>query len=109
LVPLAGIEPALLAELDFESSASTNSATGATRSIVYSVSGGAVNPRKRRICDCDAVDKPAGRCVEHDPVWRIGYPPVVLTHFLLKSRSRPLRKMLQITVFFGGIANGQIT
>ena len=29
LVPLAGIEPALLAELDFESSASTNSATGA--------------------------------------------------------------------------------
>ena len=30
LVPLAGIEPALLAELDFESSASTNSATGAT-------------------------------------------------------------------------------
>ena len=31
LVPLAGIEPALLAELDFESSASTNSATGANR------------------------------------------------------------------------------
>jgi hypothetical protein len=31
LVPLAGIEPALLAELDFESSASTNSAIGATR------------------------------------------------------------------------------
>jgi hypothetical protein len=30
-VPLAGIEPALLAELDFESSASTNSATGAYR------------------------------------------------------------------------------
>ena len=30
LVPLAGIEPALLAELDFESSASTNSATGAS-------------------------------------------------------------------------------
>jgi hypothetical protein len=29
-VPLAGIEPALLAELDFESSASTNSATGAS-------------------------------------------------------------------------------
>ena len=28
-MPLAGIEPALLAELDFESSASTNSATGA--------------------------------------------------------------------------------
>jgi hypothetical protein len=31
VVPLAGIEPALLAELDFESSASTNSATGAFR------------------------------------------------------------------------------
>src|SRR5579863_9398395 len=29
LVPLAGIEPALLSELDFESSASTSSATGA--------------------------------------------------------------------------------
>ena len=29
LVPLAGIEPALLSELDFESSASTNSTTGA--------------------------------------------------------------------------------
>ena len=33
MVPLAGIEPALLAELDFESSASTNSATGAHRDI----------------------------------------------------------------------------
>ena len=30
MVPLAGIEPALLAELDFKSSASTNSATGAS-------------------------------------------------------------------------------
>ena len=30
VVPLAGIEPALLAESDFESDASTNSATGAT-------------------------------------------------------------------------------
>ena len=29
MVPLAGIEPALLAELDFESSASTNFTTGA--------------------------------------------------------------------------------
>jgi site-specific DNA recombinase len=33
VVPLAGIEPALLAELDFESSASTNSATGAIRTL----------------------------------------------------------------------------
>jgi hypothetical protein len=30
MVPLAGIEPALLAESDFESDASTNSATGAS-------------------------------------------------------------------------------
>ena len=36
LVPLAGIEPALLAELDFESSASTNSATGAQIAFVES-------------------------------------------------------------------------
>src|SRR5580704_8747106 len=33
VVPLAGIEPALLAELDFESSASTSSATGAFRTL----------------------------------------------------------------------------
>jgi hypothetical protein len=32
MVPLAGIEPALLAETDFESVASTNSATGAMSS-----------------------------------------------------------------------------
>jgi hypothetical protein len=30
LVPHAGVEPALLSKLDFESSASTNSANGAT-------------------------------------------------------------------------------
>jgi hypothetical protein len=47
-VPLAGIEPALLAELDFESSASTNSATGALTARgrdggVYSAGAGAVN------------------------------------------------------------------
>jgi hypothetical protein len=40
MVPLAGIEPALLAELDFESSASTNSATGACRNS-------AARPRSR--------------------------------------------------------------
>ena len=33
LVPLAGVEPALLAELDFELSASTNSATGARTGV----------------------------------------------------------------------------
>ena len=53
-MPLAGIEPALLAELDFESSASTNSATGANaisgkaevaKPAEYSGRGPAVNPR----------------------------------------------------------------
>ncbi len=39
MVPLAGIEPALLAELDFESSASTSSATGALSAV-------AVRPRR---------------------------------------------------------------
>ncbi len=52
MVPLAGIEPALLAELDFESSASTNSATGAFGSekpssgADYSAQSGAVNRRR---------------------------------------------------------------
>ena len=55
VVPLAGIEPALLAELDFESSASTNSATGAshddrlranaTKPAEYSGRRVPVNPR----------------------------------------------------------------
>lgn len=55
MVPLAGIEPALLAELDFESSASTNSAIGARTGQVrmgadYTVGGGFVNwQRKRRL------------------------------------------------------------
>ena len=41
MVPLAGIEPALLAELDFESSASTNSATGArTRDVPWAAKVG---------------------------------------------------------------------
>lgn len=44
MVPLAGIEPALLAELDFESSASTNSATGALSGAAdYSDRQGPVN------------------------------------------------------------------
>jgi hypothetical protein len=37
MVPLAGIEPALLAELDFESSASTNFTTGASHSALAKV------------------------------------------------------------------------
>jgi hypothetical protein len=57
LVPLAGIEPALLAELDFESSASTNSATGALarrpeaavmKPAKYSGRSLGVNPRCHR-------------------------------------------------------------
>jgi hypothetical protein len=49
LVPLAGIEPALLAELDFESSASTSSATGAfvERSVVVLVRMSPASPAKR--------------------------------------------------------------
>ena len=53
MVPLAGIEPALLAETDFESVASTNSAIGAITDTAavpqarsrpdYSQSAGAVN------------------------------------------------------------------
>ena len=56
VVPLAGIEPALLAELDFESSASTSSATGAlgrplrkegvAKPADYSHGKGGVNPRQ---------------------------------------------------------------
>ena len=43
MVPPAGVEPALLAELDFESSASTNSATGATLRRVLAEPGAARN------------------------------------------------------------------
>lgn len=55
VVPLAGIEPALLAELDFESSASTSSATGAlgrpfkgsvAKPADYSHGQSGVNPRQ---------------------------------------------------------------
>src|SRR6266702_8406716 len=37
LVPLAGLEPALLAEPDFESGASTDSATGASGGIILDI------------------------------------------------------------------------
>jgi hypothetical protein len=50
-VPLAGVEPALLAELDFESSASTNSATGARtgkRRRAARILVGAAAPSTRR-------------------------------------------------------------
>src|ERR1700681_633202 len=66
LVPLAGIEPALLAELDFESSASTNSATGAFRT-----SAGAAG-----------VGKPAEYSGRHLPVNpRLGSPEARMSHF----------------------------
>ncbi len=65
LVPLAGIEPALLAELDFESSASTNSATGAfatpagrpevAKRAEYSGRGGWVNPLGWKRLSCAFV------------------------------------------------------
>jgi hypothetical protein len=80
LVPLAGIEPALLAELDFESSASTSSATGAFRAqpqgrvakpADYSGRALPVNPR---VCDSLSTRqryvRAIGRCylvVWHDP------------------------------------------
>ena len=40
VVPPVGVEPTLLAELDFESSASTNSATGATQGLASSEAAG---------------------------------------------------------------------
>ena len=49
LVPLAGIEPALLAELDFESSASTSSATGASGHEPQGTSQGPVARSRRNI------------------------------------------------------------
>ena len=66
VVPLAGIEPALLAELDFESSASTSSATGAfvrgpeagaAKRAEYSGQPARVNPRG---CDCGVSRHPGG-------------------------------------------------
>lgn len=60
MVPLAGIEPALLAELDFESSASTNSATGAMVGQ-YHAGGEAVNAGvKRRVRSAVGVSKRVG-------------------------------------------------
>ena len=78
LVPLAGIEPALLAELDFESSASTNSATGAfatpagRRGVVkpaeYSGRGGRVNPLvSKRLSGACVVRNGAAKTVPSAP------------------------------------------
>src|SRR6202035_3369362 len=69
MVPLAGIEPALLAELDFESSASTNSATGASRSAKaaevakpaeYSGRRVPVSPRVKGGAEGTMLDHPNG-------------------------------------------------
>jgi hypothetical protein len=58
LVPLAGIEPALLAELDFESSASTNSATGASdRGLSGRVPSGRVAKRAEYSCRAGWVNR----------------------------------------------------
>src|SRR6266568_1050691 len=74
LVPLAGIEPALLAELDFESSASTSSATGAfvrptlrgnrAKPAEYSGRPSAVNPRGS---ECGAARQALGRGIRPFP------------------------------------------
>jgi hypothetical protein len=52
MVPPAGIEPALLAELDFESSASTNSATGARAAAL--TEGGAGRNSPPRLIEAQA-------------------------------------------------------
>ena len=61
LVPLAGIEPALLAELDFESSASTSSATGATPRKESSGRGAGENPPGGRHKGIDPDDQAYSR------------------------------------------------
>jgi hypothetical protein len=63
LVPLAGIEPALLAELDFESSASTNSATGALTvhgrdGAIYSAGYSSVNMNAATLPEQSGLQRP---------------------------------------------------
>lgn len=69
MVPLAGIEPALLAESDFESDASTNSAIGAYRpkagtAADYTVRGCVVNCK----ASCPALQeaRTTGRAIRSD-------------------------------------------
>ena len=60
LVPPVGLEPTLLAELDFESSASTNSATGAlagrvpSRDFRVAATASSMAPRKVDLLSLDA-------------------------------------------------------
>src|SRR5215831_8812326 len=85
LVPLAGIEPALLAELDFESSASTSSATGAfawsgpkrstaaAKRADYSGQAERVNPRG---CDFAPPRQPFGRGIRDHARPRLRERPI---------------------------------
>ena len=59
MVPLAGIEPALLAESDFESDASTSSAIGATRFYL------ATQMRGRKPFCAKFPEKPSGENCDH--------------------------------------------
>ena len=72
MVPLAGIEPALLAELDFESSASTNSATGAQAST--GLNGSALHaesaPRQHAGVETRRLE-PERKHRSHESVWRV--------------------------------------
>jgi hypothetical protein len=69
LVPLAGIEPALLAELDFESSASTNSATGALcRRRDYTEQSNAVNRSYWLYCKSERIGRVAYGRVSRGPL-----------------------------------------
>src|SRR4051794_31674677 len=89
MVPLAGIEPALLAELDFESSASTSSATGAfgrqperppsrsRRNIAGGLSGSTradlIWPGSTLPCLRDTTLLP--NFIDHDYLGKSRYPP----------------------------------
>ena len=59
MVPLAGLEPALRKELDFESSASTNFTTGALRERLAESSAGRKRGLKANVSlidPCDDID-----------------------------------------------------
>src|ERR1700740_1298700 len=73
MVPLAGIEPALLAELDFESSASTNSATGALGQPLPALRSGrniAAVRRGSTRCEKACLDRGAPTRYERLTGWR---------------------------------------
>ena len=81
MVPLAGIEPALLAELDFESSASTSSATGAFRKSWPKGTGGL---RSRR-----TIAGNRGRSTRADVIFRCSTTRVLTaTRFVIVGDKR---------------------